>query len=519
MMRIAYMPKRENNWTWVEFFKEGYNSYEIFNVLRNENSAMSGLDIAQKLGRQEQKTIHYQLDVLVKRKLIFKSTNKVKYKNGWPTHLYAISKNLIRTRTDELFVERQERPYLFAEADTFKQKVLKFIKDSEMGFTPIEILERIGYENPDWKQKRLAFFTCYKLYKEGFVQISPFRFPNRVNGVSNVKTLVYGKDKEAIWKGIDRLMPKEVKIAVSLIRYNMEIFPTWILREKSGITSQDIDQWLKNAFYRVGMIDFKIVGNDSYFFNPNMPERAVNNGIENFVEERRKYIAKITSLGSLFEKKAIFTFVEYIKAKGEEVSTAPDFPEKIPSWLNKESIDAQKEEVNGSIQWKNDVWKFNREPVDFVVFSRDKIMGSRKAYVISVKKDFNRSYGVGYFSSFVGCIRMGRTKNGTRIPEFLNSTPVFICGEAWGKNLWQFNNAFTGQAGIILTLKKMKQMIEATGTRFPEEHIFEDVYERNKAYTAYQNHEDVLLRDMSVDRKSTRLNSSHSAKSRMPSSA
>ncbi|MBI2657626.1 hypothetical protein HYX08_02935 [Candidatus Woesearchaeota archaeon] len=144
------------------------------------------------------------------------------------------------------------------------------------------------------------------------------------------------------------------------------------------------------------------------------------------------------------------------------------------------------------------MWKFNREPVDFIVFSRDKIMGSRKAYIISVKKDFNRSYGVGYFSSFVGCVRMGRTKNGARIPEFLNSTPVFICGEAWGRNLWLFNNSITGQAGIILTLKKMQQMIESTGVTFPQEHVFEDVYDRNKAYHAYQNHEDVLLKDKGV---------------------
>lgn len=249
MMRITYMPKRENNWTWVEFFKEGYYSYEVFNILRNENKAMSGLEIAHKLGKTEQKSVHYQLDVLVKRKLIFRSPKKVKYKNGWPTHLFAISKNLISKRMDELLIERQEKPYLFTEADTYKQKVLKFIKDSEMGYTPIEILERLGYENPDWKLKRLSFFTCYKLYKEGIVQISPFRFPNKVKGACNVKTLVYGRDKEAIWRGIDRLMPKEVKVAVSLIRFNMEVFPTWILREKSGITSHDIDQWLKNAFY------------------------------------------------------------------------------------------------------------------------------------------------------------------------------------------------------------------------------------------------------------------------------
>ena len=92
------MPSRENNWTWVEFFKEGYVSYDIFNILRNENKAMSGLEIAHKLGRNEQKGVHYQLDVLVKRKLIFKSQKKVKNKKGWPTHLYAITKNFINFR-------------------------------------------------------------------------------------------------------------------------------------------------------------------------------------------------------------------------------------------------------------------------------------------------------------------------------------------------------------------------------------------------------------------------------------
>jgi hypothetical protein len=229
-----------------------------------------------------------------------------------------------------------------------------------------------------------------------------------------------------------------------------------------------------------------------------MPEGVAMTEINRFVEERRRYIAKITGLGSLFEKKSIFTFVEYLRAKGEQVLTTADFPEKIPNWLNKEARDANKKEENGYMQWTNDVWRFNREPLDFVVFSRDQVMGSRKAYVLSVKKDFNRSYGVGYFSSFVGCVRMGRTKNGTRIPEFLNATPVFVCGEAWGRNLWQFNNNLMGQAGIILTLKKMREMIAKAGISFPEEHIFEDIYDRNKAYHAYQNHEDVLLNGKSV---------------------
>ncbi len=497
MMRLVYMG-RENNWTWVEFFKEGNLCYEIFNLLRNQNSAMSGLEIAQRLGKGQQKNVQYQLDVLVKRKLIFKSEERIKHIKGWPVHLFAISKKLLFEGFVEIRKSQKERPYDFAEADTFKQKVLKLIKESDMGYTPIEILWKLGYENPDWKHKRLAFMTTYRLYKQGLVLISPFRFPNKVKNVTNVKTLIYGRDKESIWKAVDRLMPKEVKVAISLIQFNMEVFPSWVLREKSHITSYDIDHWLKNSMYKVGLVDFKTVGNDSYFFNPNMPEKAVHRAINGFLEERRRYIAKITSLGSLFEKKAIFTFVEYIRAKGEEVATCEGFPDKIPSWLNKDSRDANKEEVKGHIEWKNDVWKFNREPVDFIVFSRDKIMGSRKAYIISVKKDFNRSYGVGYFSSFVGCVRMGRTKNGTRIPEFLNSTPVFICGEAWGRNLWQFNNSITGQAGIILTLKKMREMIASTGVKFPEEHVFEDVYERNKAYQAYQNHEDALLKDKSV---------------------
>ncbi|MBI2657627.1 hypothetical protein HYX08_02940 [Candidatus Woesearchaeota archaeon] len=309
------MTSRERNWTWVEFFKEGYISYDIFNLLRNENRALSGLEIAQKVGKDKQKDINYQLDVLVKRKLIFKSEEKIKHLKGWPAHLYATSKRLLADGLEDLARAMQERPYDFAEADTFKQKVLRLIKDSDMGYTPIEILIKLGNENPDWKLKRLAFFTTYKLYKEGHVLISPFRFPNRVKDVSNVKTLIYGRDKEAIWKGIDRLMPKEVKVAVSLIRFNMEVFPSWILREKSHIASYDIDKWLKEALYKVGIVDFKTVGNDSYFFNPNMPQKAVHQAINGFLEERRKYIAKITSLGQLFEKKAIFTFVEYIKSK------------------------------------------------------------------------------------------------------------------------------------------------------------------------------------------------------------
>jgi len=489
---------REKNWTWLEFFKEGYVVYDVFSLLRDANKALTSTEVAEKIGKKDTKQVSYQLDVLVKRKLIFRSKKKIKLQRGWPGKLYAINKRLLKERAEELSKELRKKPYKFNQSDTLKQKVCEFIKHSDMGYTPLEILDRLGFEEPEHQLKRCAYNTCYKLFKEGHVTISPFRFPNRIKGVSNVGTLIYGRDKEAVWRGIDRLMPDEVRMAVTLIRNTMEVYPSWIIRQRSGICSNDIDQWLKKAFYKVGLVDYRTVGNDSYFFSPQMPEKAVNNAINVFVEERRKWIAKITSLGSLFEKKAIYTFVEYLRAKGEQVETTEDFPEKIPSWLNKESRDANKEEIKGHIHWTNDVWKFNREPLDFVVFSRDKVMGSRKAYIISVKKDFNRSYGVGYFSSFVGCTRMGRTKNGTRIPEFLNSTPVFICGEAWGQNLWKFNNCFTGQAGIILTLKKMRNMIEKAGIHFPEEHIFEDIYERNKAYQAYQNHEDVLLSGKSV---------------------
>ena len=44
-------------------------------------------------------------------------------------------------------------------------------------------------------------------------------------------------------------------------------------------------------------------------------------------------------------------------------------------------------------------------------------------------------------------------------------------------------------------------------------------YKWNSPYEAYPEKERTLYRDWETDRKSTRLNSSHSAKSRMPSSA
>ena len=80
MTRLIYMPPRKENWTWVEFFKEGYLSYDIFNLLRIKNKALTGLEIALEVGKKVQKNVHYQLDVLAKRKLIFKSSKKIKYK-------------------------------------------------------------------------------------------------------------------------------------------------------------------------------------------------------------------------------------------------------------------------------------------------------------------------------------------------------------------------------------------------------------------------------------------------------
>ena len=44
----------------------------------------------------------------------------------------------------------------------------------------------------------------------------------------------------------------------------------------------------------------------------------------------------------------------------------------------------------------------------------------------------------------------------------------------------------------------MMKMIEAAGIEFAQEHLFKDLYERQKVYEAYQNHEDVLLKDKGV---------------------
>jgi hypothetical protein len=93
---------------------------------------------------------------------------------------------------------------------------------------------------------------------------------------------------------------------------------------------------------------------------------------------------------------------------------------------------------------------------------------------------------------------MGRTKKGHDIPGFLSAKPVFICGEVYGNQLFTFNNDSKGQAGLILTMEKMKKILDSTGKKYPKEEEFQRMVETKEAYDLYSNHEDVLLGEKTV---------------------
>ena len=485
-----------DNWNWADYFKPGMACFEIFNILRNGNTALSAEEIALKL-QKPCKNIWYGLTMLVDRGLILRS-EKVRVLSGGKAALFALNREPIDRRIEQLKKEQTARPEEFCIDNRWRKDVLKLVRESDTGFTPQEVTRQLNFS----REPPVAN-TLYQAYRQGVLVRCPFPVPNRIPGVSASKTAIYGRDVHAVFQKLNTLMPQEVRHAFLLVRNEHKVWPMWELKERTNISDQNLKQWFRKAFCKAGLVRYQVHGYRTYYYHPTLPEEAVKREIAGYKEKARQQVLRLTDLGRVFEEKAIFTFVKYLEAKGQQVTTTSDFPKKIPSWLKQGERDKHKEIVEDEVGnkqtiWKNEVWKLDRDPVDFIVFSRDTVMGHRQSYVVSIKKDFCRQYGVGYYSSFIGCVKMGRCKDGTSIPDFLSAIPVFICGEAWGQNIWKFNSDVKGQAGIILTLNKMMKMIEAAGIEFAQEHLFKDLYERQKVYEAYQNHEDVLLKDKGV---------------------
>jgi hypothetical protein len=486
---------------WSDRFKEETKIFQVFNHVRECNEGVFQPEILERIPDVNEGTLSMCLNVLIKRKMISKSDKLLKVPTGGIGYIYGINEDVIRDRIRRMM----ENPEY--DNGTLRSKIFYYLKKENSGFTPVEIKISIKTKSTTHSVSN----ECWKMFRDGLIKRSPFRLPNRlvktiggknVNITGNM-SVVYGIDMESVFRGIFRLMPQTVKTSLNYIQCSDVVYPSWKLTESTKVSNENLKNWFKKGLCRMGLVEYKTLGNVTYYYNPRIPDGVVDEQISKLREESRKWRLRITELGRMFERKSVWTYVEYLRSKNYDIKTSEGFPEKVPSYKNskvREKYVREYTDENGNekVEWLNDVWKFDSEPVDYLIFVKDKNTGERTVHILTCKRDVCKRFGINYFVNFIGCIRMGRTRDGLTIPGFLTSRPVFVCGEIFGRKLHQFNENNMGQAGTILTIEKMEKMLESMGKVYPKQREFERMLETKKAYDMYSQHEDVLLEKKDV---------------------
>jgi len=482
---------------WSDRFDEKTIMFKVFSFIRECNTAVFPYEVMKKFSVINEGTLRTCLCNLSERNLIVRNDEFVRTPNGGTAQLYGINQAVISKRKIQLVEEMKQSPDKFT-FGKLKSSLLKTLKESESGLTPAEIAERIG----GVKQHSVSN-TLNKLFRDGLVYRSPFHIPNRIENVSGNMSTVYGLSMSQVLRGISRVMPTAVKAAFIQVMNSDRIWPSWELAKRTKIDNTNMILWFKKGLCAMGLIKYRTAGNVSYYYNAALPNELVECQLAKFMEESKKWRLNITELGRSFQKRAIFVYVEYLRSKGYDVKTAEGFPEFIPNWLSdktRKKYQTKKTNENGSTwtEYTNDVWKFDSEPVDCVIFVRDKNVDDTTVHVLTCKRDISKRYGVNYYSSFIGCVDIGRTKRGNDIPGFKTAKPVFICSETYGRQIHSFNKGSTGQAGIILTMEMMENILKTTGKKYPQEKEFRRMVQTQEAFDLYSNHIDVLLGEKTV---------------------
>ena len=488
---------------WSDKLTRKTKLFKVFTVIRESPIGLFSNEINDRLEDIECPIMFVALQKLKKKGFISVSKKKYPMSGGNMGHIFGINCVAVQRRLRTLEAEKNNNPKKYLTSPLMRE-IVELLENERTGFTPAEIYITLGKRY----SQRGVNASCVKLFNRLIIKKSPFSLPhkNREEGLSKSKEhnyFVYGIDRESVFRGITRLMPASVKKSLMLIQSSDKIWPCWRLTRFTNISAENLARWFKDVFYKMGIVKFKTFGNVSYYYNSRLPEEIISEQMANLREQSRQWRLNITELGRMFQERAIYIYVEYLRLKGYDIKTVEGFPEKTPNWLNKKTrmkYLVQKEDENGYV-WKeymNHVWKFNSEPVDYIVFVRDKKMKESRVHILTCKRDVSRRYGVNYFTTFIGCVKMGRTKKGHEIPGFLSGQPVFICSETYGKALNNFNDDVKGQAGIILTMSELEKMVEDTGIVYPREEEFQELVRKKEAYDLYSNHEDVLLGNKTV---------------------
>jgi len=484
--------KRVNNMPASDLprIEEGTLLFKIYDLLRDKNRALFSYEMASKLSIQEP-SIHVLLEILRQRRFIVKGDKRIRTSRRGNAYLWAINKRTINKRITELILQRKKNPLDFAGCRAAEQ-IVEYLQNEEIGRTTGEIARALELGIG------VVSNNSRKLMKRGLCVRSTFKIPQKDMPHGNCAGYVYGKNQQIMWTGVWELMPKTVKDAIGLINGTDKVWSSWKITEKTKISAQNRRLWLMNRLARLGIIKYKYVDPFYYFYNPCIPDYVFEQDIVRLQEEQTEWQAKLATIAYHFEKMAIYIFVKYLQSRGEKVVLPDTFPENIPNWFNKRVREEHKvieKDANGNkiTRWKSTIWKFDKKPIDALVWSKDEVMGDTKRYILTFKRETEKKCGVGFLMGFIGSIRSGTTRAGLDIPYYQSSTPVIVCTETVGGDIWKFNGNWKGGGAVILTLSKMQKMVDAAGLKIPEKYRFDEALEREKMYDLYQNHEEVLL--------------------------
>ena len=482
---------------WSDRFTDKTAIFKIFDLLRQSNRALFSTEIAELLPGILNGTISACLSELLRRSLIAEGA-RIKVPTGGYGNLYGINDAVIQKRLRRLEEDKIENPARYVRG-MLKRSIVEFLEIEKTGFTPAEIKAELGTGST----QHVVMNMCNRLANSGVIKKSPFSIPNRIPGKTWNMSNVYGIDTASVLKGIARLMPKAVREALIRIQNSSAVWPCWRLAEITKVSNENLKKWFKQGLCYMGLVKYVTAGNVTYYYNPRLPEDVVERQVAELKEQSRQWRLGITKLGRLFQRKALFTYVEYLKKKGYEIKTSESYPNYAPSWLSqkmRKKYQVIKEDENGNVwtEYANNVWAFDKDPFDYVIFVTDEKTKREKVHVLSCKRDVCKRYGVNYYTTFIGCVLMGRSKKGFNLPKFLSAEPVFICGETYGKAIRDFNKHEYGEVGTILTMKELAEMTKDAGKAFPLEKEFQELLEKKKAYDLYSNHEKVLLGEKTV---------------------
>jgi hypothetical protein len=479
----------------------GSANWKVHQFMRDTRKGYFMTDIIKHFPDFSKRKMCKTLCALRNNKYIRRSHKRHVSEEGKLGAIWGVNMRVITRREIALKINKRAFPESGIKGPISKEIIKAMKKVPTMGLAANEIL---AYFDDPTINKRSVSKSCILLFKKGKVYRSKITLPKTNLSYNQTKGYVYGLSKEAVYEGIYRLMPESVKLAILKIQNSNTPIPGPELCEKTGISYDNQVQWLQYRFSDVeDLIERVVENNISYYYRKGLKQKIVDKYLEEQEEKSKDWRVKVTTDGNKFETCALEAFVKYKIAQGYNIKLPEGFPHELPNYLNKKQRDAQKfvyKDHNGyeKTDWKSDVFRFNSEPLDFIVFVRDKYTSEVHPYVISVKRDIHKKYGVAYLMQFVGAVEMGRTKAGIEIPSYKRSTPVFICYSTRGKRIYDFNHGRSGQAAIILTYNKMIRMIEDAGLPIENMYRVKDKVDTYKREQMYMNHREVIAGKITI---------------------